>query len=518
MNVYEILLRAFGSRETRKNGTYYSNGSGKFSDIDDEVLDRIGNLGIDAVWYCGVLAHSSKTVFPRVQECNPDPVKGECGSPFAIRDYFDVAPELSNEIAYRMKEFNSLVSRTHRHGMKVIIDFVPNHVAREYHSKKFDFTDANYYPLDAPLSLPVEAGSTYVENPARATGNNVFSPRPSVNDWYDTVKLNYGNRDTWEKMKEVLLFWASRGVDGFRCDMVEMVPSDFFAYAISEVRKAYPFAFFIGEIYKPENYRLYRNAGFDILYDKNGMYDTLTGIIRGEKPASSITGVWQSLGDLQDSMLNFLENHDEQRVASDFVSGGCTAEAEESVCASAAKGKAIIASRSQMCAVAVAALFNNASFMIYFGQELEERGMEAEGFSGIDGRTSIYDYCTVPSIKRCLCGRSLPCERKVRNSYLRLMKLAVNEPFAGGRTFDLEYCNPDSPFYDSSKLFSFLRGDGKHNALVVCNFSAEKMAVKVNIPPAAFEYLGIVETAFFNHTIPADLIVGPFDYAIKTNF
>lgn len=245
------------------------------------------------------------------------------------------------------------------------------------------------------------------------------------------------------------------------------------------------------------------------------MYDTLRGIIEGTKSASAISGAWQSLGDLQDNMLNFLENHDEQRIASDFVTGKVAEKAESMRTASAAKGAALLDARTQMCAAAVAALFNDASFMIYFGQEFGERGMESEGFSGVDGRTSIYDYCVVPSVKRFLAGESLPAERKALNAYGRLMKYAVSAPFCGGKSFDLQYCNPFSSSYDPSRQFAFLRSDGRKSALVVCNFGPEEVAVNVNIPALAFEYLGMVETGSLNHTRPVTLTVKPFGYSVE---
>ncbi|MCI2121768.1 MAG: alpha-amylase family glycosyl hydrolase [Bacteroidales bacterium] len=514
MNIYEILLRAFGSRECHKNGTFYGNGSGKFSDISDEVLDSISAMQIDAVWYAGVIAHASKTEFIRVQKCNPAIVKGECGSPFAIRDYADVAPELADKVPARMKEFAAMVARTHRHGMKVIIDFVPNHVAREYESDRFKFTDENFYMLNSPLVLPDRVEGNYFENPAKASGNDVFSPTPSITDWYETVKLNYNSRSTWEIMTSVLKFWASKGVDGFRCDMVEMVPADFFGYAISEVRKEYPDTVFIGEAYNPGNYKIYRSAGFDLLYDKVGMHDTLLDIIKGDKPASSITKVWQSLGNLQDNMLNFLENHDEMRIASDFVTGAVSKRAESLFKTPAARGAALIGAHAQICAAAVATLFNKASFLIYFGQEFAEAGMQNEGFSKVDGKTSIYDYCIVPSIKRHLEGKSIPPETKTRNAYLRLMKRSVTSPFLTGKTFDLEYCNPLSNMFDPESQFAFMRSDGKRHSLVVANFSPESKTVYVTIPALAFEYLGLVETKYFNPHTPRCVEVKAFDYTV----
>ncbi|MBQ0124028.1 MAG: alpha-amylase [Bacteroidales bacterium] len=472
-----MLVRAFGTRDCVPGSSYGVNGSGKFSDITDEYLRKLKQLSIGAVWYTGVISHATKTHFRGIPDCNSSIVKGEAGSPYAIRNYFDVDPALARNVDNRMAEFQALVDRTHKAGMKVIIDFVPNHVFREYNTY---FTKENFYILNEPLHLPGELCSNYIENPAKATGNDVFSAYPSVSDWYETAKLNYGSHSTWEKMLDILKFWASKGVDGFRCDMVEMVPADFFKWAFSEVRKSFPSMMFIAEVYQKSNYQNYASAGFDLLYDKSGFYDALRGIIAGARPASDLTREWQDIGDLQPKMLNFLENHDEQRVASDFFAGS---------------------GRSAFPALAVSLLFNTAPFMIYFGQEFGERGMEAEGFSGRDGRTSIYDYCIVPSIKRFLLDRLSLEESLIYKEYCRLMRIATADSiFSKGKTFDLMYANPASSRFNPQKQFVWMRGYAGAAMVIVANFDSTPVEVDVCIPQEAFDYFGIERKATVIHT------------------
>lgn len=468
MIIYQLLLRAFGNRPCVPGGSYAENGSGKFNDITDEMLLKLKMLSVGAVWYTGVISHATRTHWRTIPDCDPSLVKGEAGSPYAIRNWFDVDPALAVNFDNRMAEFEALIERTHRNGMKVIIDFVPNHVYREYRSY---FSNDNFYLLDGPLHLPESLHSAYVENPALATGNDVFHCHPSVNDWYDTVKLNYGNRSTWSKMLSVLKFWVEKGVDGFRCDMVEMVPAEFFSWAFRVLKTGHPDLFFIAEVYGKGNYRRYADAGFDLLYDKSGFYDTLRGIVRGERPASALTAEWQFLGDLQPRMLNFLENHDEQRLASDWFAGS---------------GKA------GLPALAVSLLFNNSSFMLYAGQEFGERGMEAEGFSGVDGRTSIFDYCSIPSIRRFLAGHLTVSETVLYKEYCRLMRIATADAiFSKGRTFDLMYVNPASDHFDPTRQFAWMRGYAGSAMAIVANFADHPVDVDVVIPKEAFEFFGL---------------------------
>ena len=484
MIIYQLLLRAFGNRTCVPGGSYAVNGAGKFNDIDDEEFSRLKRLSVDAVWYTGVISHATRTHFRSVPDNDPSLVKGEAGSPYAIRNWFDVDPALAVNVDNRMAEFEALVRRTHAAGMKVIIDFVPNHVYREYRSY---FSNENFYLLDGPLHLPASLHSSYAEDPALATGNNVFHAWPSETDWYDTVKLNYEQRSTWSKMLSVLKFWVDKGVDGFRCDMVELVPAAFFEWAFRTLRAEHPGLLFIAEVYDKHNYRTYGRAGFDLLYDKSGFYDALRGIVRGERPASCLTREWQEIGDHQPQMLNFLENHDEQRLASDFFAGSA---------------------KAGLAALAVSLLFNTASFMLYFGQEYGERGMEAEGFSGRDGRTSIFDYCSVPSICRALSGRLTVEESVIYKEYCRLMRIASADAiFSKGQSFDLMYANPSSAHFNADRQFAWMRGYAGSAMAIVANFADTPVDVDVFIPQEAFDYLGVAARAHSVH-----FHVGAHDY------
>ncbi len=505
--LYQMLPRVFGRREWVPGGTYERNGSGKFNDITVDVLCGLrDDLHVGAVWYTGVIQHATKTCFEGIPPCHPDLVKGQAGSPYAITDYFDVAPELATDPAgcsqnhtvpgesdrgnnplatdpgSRMAEFEALISRTHKAGLKVIIDFVPNHVFRPYQKP---FSSINFYTLyGQSLRLPFETG--YRESPALGTGNCPGTAEPAITDWYETVKLNYDNKYTWNIMLDVLQFWAGKGVDGFRCDMVELVPADFFRWAFAQVRHRFPDTIFIAEVYDKGNYRRYADAGFDYLYDKSGFYDALREICAGNRPAYWLTQEWQFLGDMQPRMLNFLENHDEQRVASDFFLGN---------------------GRRALAPLAVSLLFNTAPFMIYFGQEYGERGMQQEGYSGRDGRTSIFDYCclgveSAPTDSES--GRNQSAETKdeyLYKRYKQLTALAVTPLFAQGRTYDLMWLNPSSDHFDSVQQFAFMRGHDGKGALVVANFADQDVDVRLNISDDAFAYLGIPKDDRFFETI-----------------
>lgn len=465
--IYQMLPRVFGQRDWVPGGSYERNGSGKLNDITDEVLKGLkADLHISAVWYTGVIAHATKTAFEGVPPCHPDLVKGEAGSPYAITNYFDVAPELASTPAKGMQEFEALVDRTHAAGLKVIIDFVPNHVFRQYQKP---FSAPNFYTLyGQTLHLPFP--STYRESPALGTGNCPTDASPSKYDWFDTVKLNYDNKYTWNIMLDVLRFWAGKGVDGFRCDMVELVPADFFRWAIAQMHHKHPGVKFIAEVYDKNNYWKYADAGFDYLYDKSGFYDALREISVGNRPAYWLSQEWQFLGDLQPRMLNFLENHDEQRIASDFFLGS---------------------GRKALAPLAVSLLFNTAPFMIYFGQEVGERGMLEEGFSGRDGRTSIFDYCSLSGeIDEWLYGR-----------YKELTALAADPVFARGKTYDLMWLNPTSGQFDAGQQFAFMRACDGRVALVVANFSDRSVDIRLNISDDAFGYLGIGKEDKFFETI-----------------
>jgi alpha-amylase family protein len=524
--IYQVLPRLFGNRNlTRKEGgTIVENGCGKLNDFDTSTLQRIRNLGITHIWFTGIIRHATQTDYSSfgIPRQHASIVKGEAGSPYAIADYYDVMPDLAMCVDRRMEEWEQLVHRTHEAGMKVILDFVPNHVAREYRSivrpvgvkdlgedddvsKHFSSQNDFYYcchqSFEPEINLTGKDGLTYQEFPAKATGNDRFDNHPGINDWYETIKLNYGVDycdaggrsehfnpvpDTWIKMVDSLLFWAAKGVDGFRCDMAEMVPPAFWAYATQIVTNRYPDIIFIGEVYDPSRYRTYIQSGFMYLYDKVGMYDCVRGVMCGERPASSITYEWQSLDDISDRMLYFLENHDEQRIASDFF------------CGDAWKG---------VPGLLVSALMQRNPLLIYAGQEFGERGMDKEGYSGRDGRTTIFDYWALETLYRGYFNREALSDEELHLSlvYQQILRIANRErAISEGQFFDLMYVNSLSERFNPRQQFAFLRKFEDEVLLVIANFSAQPVNVEVTIPAHAFQVLDMPE----KDILAVDLLTG----------
>ena len=514
--IYQVLPRVYGNKNRHliNGGTIQQNGCGKFSSFTSKRLEDIKNIGATHVWFTGVIEHATQTDYSAygIRQDNHSLVKGKAGSPYAIKDYYDVDPDLAEDVCNRMDEFEALVSRTHRSGLKVIIDFVPNHVARQYHSdsspkgvedfgerddttKSFSPQNNFYYIENTSFRSPQCGGDgiEYIETPAKATGNDCFSSTPGRFDWYDTVKLNYGVDcqgggmghfnpipDTWQKMYEILLYWCSKGVDGFRCDMSEMVPVEFWHWVIYKVKETYPNILFVAEIYNQLLYKSYvQFGGFDYLYDKVGLYDKLRSVVTGSCPANEITYCWQGLGELSKCMLNFMENHDEQRIASDFFAGD------------AKKGRA---------AMLVSALMNVNPGMIYFGQEYGEAGMDNEGYSGVDGRTSIYDYWASKKMRDALFyPNNLTSEEKELKKFYTVLfgKICKREAVSCGEFFDLTYCNMgDYSAYPYDKIYSFLRKKDEELILVVANFDSNSHKVYIKIPTHAFDYMKINEGVY----------------------
>ena len=504
--VYQVFTRLYGNRCTtrKEDGTIAENGCGKLNDFTPKSLKAIKEMGVSHIWYTGVIRHATQTDYTShgIPRQHSAVVKGRAGSPYAITDYYDIDPDLAVDVDQRMQEFEALVERTHKAGLKVIIDFVPNHVARQYHSickpegvkdlgeednpqNGFDPQNNFYYcpgQRFAPyFDLYHGEQEPYYEEPAKATGNDCFHNAPGMNDWYETVKLNYGLDyyagrvghfnpipNTWDKMTDILLFWAAKGIDGFRCDMAEMVPAAFWHWATDKVKYRYPEMIFIGEVYNPAEYRNYLGAGFDYLYDKVGMYDTLRAVTCNQQSAHAITGAWQQTDDIRQHMLYFLENHDEQRIASDFFAGD---------------------GRKGIPAFIVSALLQQNPLMIYFGQEYGERGMDKEGFSGQDGRTTIFDYWSVDTIVRAANRKYTIREKYIYDMYRKVMTLAQTEKtITQGEMFDLMYANGHL-----QRQYAFLRKAGTEALLVIANFAETDTTVNVNIPAHAFDYLGLSE-------------------------
>ena len=504
--IYQVFTRLYGNRCTNRmeDGTIAENGCGKLNDFTPKSLKAIKEMGVSHIWYTGVIRHASQTDYTQygIPRQHAAVVKGKAGSPYAITDYYDIDPDLAENVEQRMQEFEALVERTHKAGLKVIIDFVPNHVARQYHSickpkgvkdlgeednpqNGFDPQNNFYYcpgqRFHPYFDLYHGEAEEYYEEPAKATGNDCFHNAPGMNDWYETVKLNYGVDyyaggvghfnpipNTWDKMTEILLFWAAKGVDGFRCDMAEMVPAAFWHWATDKVKYRYPECVFIGEVYNPGEYRNYLGAGFDYLYDKVGMYDTVRSVICNQQSAHAITGAWQQTDDIKQHMLYFLENHDEQRVASDFFAGD---------------------GRKGIPGLVVSALLQQNPLMIYFGQESGERGMDKEGFSGCDGRTTIFDYWSVDTMVRAANRKYTIREKYIYDMYCKVMTLAQQEKaITQGEMFDLMYANGHL-----QRQYAFIRKHGTEAILVIANFADQATTVNVNIPAHAFDYLGLSE-------------------------
>ena len=527
--IYQVFTRLFGNNNNHciNNGSIAENGCGKMADFTAKALGEIKKLGATHIWYTGIIEHATQTDYRRynIQPDHPAIVKGKAGSPYAIKDYYDVDPDLAKDVPERMKEFENLVQRTHRSGLKVIIDFVPNHVARQYHSDmqpdgtsqlganddtNYAFSPYNnfyYIPqseLHGQFDMKGAAAEPYKEFPAKATGNNRFDAYPNINDWYETVKLNYGVDyqnggtchfnpvpDTWTKMLDILLFWADKNIDGFRCDMAEMVPVEFWNWVIPKVKQAYDVCF-IAEVYNPAEYRNYIwNGHFDYLYDKVGLYDTVRAVMCNQAPASNISGCWQSLEGIQHNMLNFLENHDEQRIASYFFAGD---------------------PRPGIPGMIVSAMMNTNPVMIYSGQELGEPGMDDEGFSGRDGRTTIFDYWSLASLRNWINegafdgGKLTAEQRQLREVYAKILNISKSERvITEGVFYDLMYANLSNPYFNSHRQFVFMRKYQNEVLLVVVNFDKAEQTVRIQIPDEAFKALDFGDN---KAAVQTDLMTG----------
>lgn len=542
--VYQVFTRLFGNTNTTNKpwGTIEENGVGKFNDFTEKALQEIKDLGVTYIWYTGVPHHDVIRDYTEFGISNDDPdiVKGRAGSPYAVKDYYNVNPDLAVNPANRLQEFEALIKRTHKIGLKVIIDIVPNHVARNYEGKtnptgvksfgetddktvqyhvdnnfyynpgeafKVPFWEHGYLPLGGEKQAL--ADGKFEEIPAKWTGNGSRLSQPNINDWYETVKINYGvspdgrkdfdelpegfdSKDykahfefwkdkkvpsSWVKFRDIALYWTQKGVDGFRYDMAEMVPVEFWSYMNSSIKMVNPDAFLLAEVYNPDMYRDYiRKGKMDYLYDKVALYDTIKNIMQGHGWTDHIIGIQDYKADIEHNMLHFLENHDEQRIASPDFAG------------SAEKGKP---------AMVVSATISTSPTMIYFGQEVGEPGAEKAGF-GSPTRTSIFDYVGVPTHQRWMNnkkfdgGSSTPQEKELRDFYKRLLNFTINSDALMGKYAEIHSYNRQNVFNYTHKVFSFVRWSEKEKLIIVANFDAMvNYDLDLQIPPAIIKEWGL---------------------------
>ena len=523
--VYQVFTRLFGNTNTNNKpwGTIEENGVGKFNDFTEKALKEIKDLGVTYIWYTGVPHHDVIRDYTKYGISNDDPdiVKGRAGSPYAVKDYYNVNPDLAVNPKNRLQEFKALVERTHKVGLKVIIDIVPNHVARNYKgltnpegvedfgasddtSKTYDVNNNFYYNPNEAFKVPVWengylplggekialADGVFKEVPAKWTGNGSRLSQPHINDWYETVKVNYGispegkkdfnelpngfeNEDykkhfefwkdktvpsSWIKFRDIALYWLDFGVDGFRYDMAEMVPVEFWSYMNSSIKMKRPDAFLLAEVYNPDLYRDYIKRGkMDYLYDKVELYDTIKHIMQGHGSTDYIAPIQDNLKDIEHNMLHFLENHDEQRIASPEFAG------------SPEKGKP---------AMVVSATISTSPTMIYFGQEFGEPGAEDAGF-GKPSRTSIFDYIGVPTLQRWVNnkqfdgGQSTDKEKALRDFYKRLLNFTINSSALAGHYQDIHHFNRQHTEWYNDKVLSFVRWSDTEKLIIISNFNAE---------------------------------------------
>ncbi|MFV8333841.1 alpha-amylase family glycosyl hydrolase [Flavobacterium sp. GSP14] len=520
--VYQVFTRLFGNKNTTNKpwGTLEENGVGKFNDFTPKALQEIKDLGVTYIWYTGVPHHALIQDYTAIGISNDDPeiVKGRAGSPYAVKDYYNVNPDLAINPANRLQEFEALIARTHQAGVKVILDIVPNHIARKYEGKNNpvgvkDFganddvtvaykRDNNFYYIpnthfEIPETIKPLNGEKnplidgkFEENPAKWTGNGSRMAKPDKNDWYETVKVNYGIRpdgskdfpelpagfetkshkehydywrgkevpDSWTKFRDIALYWTAKGVDGFRYDMAEMVPYEFWSYMNSAIKMNNPYAFLLAEVYNPKEYRNYIRLGkMDYLYDKVETYDKLKDVIQGKSSPDGLSAIQNGLADIEHHMLHFLDNHDEQRLASPEFAG------------TPQKGKPLMV---------VSTTISTSPTMVYFGQEVGEAGNENAGF-GTHSRTSIFDYIGVPNHQRWMNGGKFDggqltkVEKDLRDFYKRLLNFSLSSSALMGKFQEIQKVNRQvAKGYDSG-IYAFTRWSDVQKLLIVVNFSGQ---------------------------------------------
>lgn len=527
--IYQLVVRLFGNTNESSvhDGTIEQNGCGTFASVDERALSSIAELGATHVWLTGALRQATLTDRSDIglPAESADVVKGRAGSFYAITDYYDVCPDYAVDPRTRMPELEALLRRVHDAGMAVLIDLVPNHVARGYGScvrpdrdfgKRDDTSvffardNAFFYLVDPPgqaltLAKPpswepsgVAFEGRYAKengrdgNVPRATGNNVTSSSPSSTDWYETVKLNYGYHfvaphqssydpppATWREVDAIIAYWQDKGVDGFRVDFAHWIPRPAWEFLIGRAKARRP-CLFVAEAY--EDLAGLLEAGFDAVYC-DPAYDLLKSMYLGR---AGLDDLDRMLGAFDDDSrgryVHYLENHDERRIASPLELG---AEPDSSGFGAANAAKHL---------APILYLMGNGPILFYNGQEVGEKGVGASGFGGGSGRTSIFDYgCMKELVKwvnggRYDGGRLGEEQRALRSWYADLLALAQAPEVRATRYWGLRYRNAAAP------LFPFARfaEEGGSILVVVANFApGRSTTTNVKLPAELLRAAGL---------------------------
>ncbi len=497
VTIYQVAPRTYAAQG---NGAALA---GKLSDMTTDRLREIRDLGIDYLWLTGVLEHAARA------QTDPDVVKGEAGSYYAIYDNWDVSSEIGT-----MADFEAVIERAHSVGLRVLIDFVANHTARLHRTdvvckQHLDFgrgdrtevafdRDNNYYYMpNTSFTPPTQTGSAgsdgafdtdiftpgiQLESPARVTGNDIVSPNPPISDWFETVKLNYGwdlinkranyspRPRTWNQMIDVARYWVEKGVDGFRVDFAHAVPIEFWRTFAAELKAVQPQVFLLAEAYETD-YRMklpgftfydMLDAGFDSVYN-SAMYWAMHNQV--QRPGDMRSAVPNRSPALAANIVNrgfqftqYLENHDEERVASRTFAPWIGERAQR-----AELGLAYTAYLGLM----------PGNLLMHGGQELQEDASVFGSYAGDNGKTSIFDYVYQSQTRLWQSGNRPQWMIDFRQRYRDLLALKRLPAFSAihkesvPSLVDLD--GPNNYKEQSNWISSYIRFQGNDAYLVVTN-------------------------------------------------
>jgi hypothetical protein len=317
-SLYQINARVWVNQLSTRLGKIAT-----LDEISEEEIARLAHLGFDWVYLLGVWqtgeigeqrARQSAGLQKEVRATLPDLSERDiCSSCFAITGY-QVHTELGGETALA-----ALRQRLKRHGLRLMLDFIPNHTAIDH---PWAWEHPDYYVPGTPADLALEPrGHIQLET---ADGARILAHGrdPHFPAWHDTLQINYGNPAVQRAMLGEL-HRAAEHCDGLRCDMVMLILPEvfqrtwgiamqpFWPAAVQEIHQTYPGFIFMAEVYWNLEWTL-QQQGFDYTYDKR-LYDRLQ-----ERHARPVREHLNAGLDFQNHLARFLENHDEPRAAAAF--------------------------------------------------------------------------------------------------------------------------------------------------------------------------------------------------------